>query len=56
VSAKGQWLMDNHDLFRPHGFNNPPNWYASDCTHPNTMGHDQLRRYFYFKITGETLP
>jgi hypothetical protein len=56
VTQKGQWLADIHDLFHLHGFNYPPSWYAGDCTHPNTMGHDQLRRYFYFKITGETLP
>jgi GDSL-like Lipase/Acylhydrolase family len=56
VSAKGQWLADIHDLFYLHGFNFPPSWYASDCTHPTQVGHDQLRRYFYFKITGESLP
>ncbi|MBK8996061.1 MAG: SGNH/GDSL hydrolase family protein [Myxococcales bacterium] len=56
VAAKGQYLTDIHGLFLNHGFNNPPNWYASDCTHPNSTGHDQLRRHFYFKITGETLP
>jgi lysophospholipase L1-like esterase len=56
VTAKGQWLTDLHGLFQNHGFNHPPNWYASDCTHPNTTGHDQLRRRYYFQITGETLP
>ncbi len=56
VSSKGQWVADIHDLFHLHGFNFPPSWYASDCTHPTQVGHDQLRRYFYFKITGESLP
>lgn len=56
VNAKGQWLSDIHGHFYLHGFNHPPNWYASDCTHPSQLGHDQLRRFFYFKITGETLP
>ena len=56
VTAKGQWLTDIHGLFAQHGFNHPPKWYANDCTHPNTTGHDQLRRHFYFKITGESLP
>lgn len=56
VSAKGQYLTDIYTLFFNHGFNHPPNWYASDCTHPNATGHDQLRRHFYFKITGENLP
>jgi hypothetical protein len=49
-------LGDLHDWFYGHGFNNPPNWYAGDCTHPNTFGHDQIRRRFYTLITGETLP
>ena len=56
VGAKQQWVADIHGLFGNHGFNHPPSWYASDCTHPNTTGHDQLRRYFYFKITGQNLP
>jgi len=56
VLAKGQWAIDLHQLFRLHGFNHPPKWYANDCTHPNATGHDQLRRHFYFKITGQTLP
>ena len=29
---------------------------AADCTHPSTLGHDQLRRLFYFHVTGEMLP
>jgi lysophospholipase L1-like esterase len=56
VASNGQALTDIHALFYGHGFNNPPNWYASDCTHPNTTGHDQLRRLFYHLITGEVLP
>jgi lysophospholipase L1-like esterase len=56
VGAKGQLLMDIHGAFGMHGFNHPPSWYASDCTHPNSTGHDKLRRYFYQQITGETLP
>jgi hypothetical protein len=56
VSAKGQTLSDIHGFFYNHGFNHPPNWYANDCTHPSQLGHDQLRRYFYFQITGEALP
>ena len=56
VGANGQALADIHTLFYGHGFNNPPSWYASDCTHPNTTGHDQLRRIFYSLITGEQLP
>lgn len=56
VGAAGQTLVDLHGLFYGHGFNNPPNWYASDCTHPNALGHDQLRRHFYERITGEAHP
>ena len=56
VAAKGQFVADIHGYFRFHGFNHPPSWYHTDCTHPNTTGHDQLRRYFYFQITGGELP
>ena len=32
-----------------------PSWYAGDCTHPNSVGHDELHRLFYEQITGESL-
>lgn len=56
VLARAQAPVDMHEHFYGHGFNNPPNWYASDCTHPSKLGHDQLRRLFYREITGEDLP
>ncbi len=56
VTGHGQQYMDMHAYFQNHGFNHPPDWYASDCTHPSQLGHDQLRRFFYQRITGETLP
>ncbi len=56
VGARGQEAVDMHGEFYGHGYNNPPNWYASDCTHPSMVGHDQLRRIFYTAITGEALP
>jgi lysophospholipase L1-like esterase len=56
VAAHGQVLADLHAHFAQHGFNHPPSWYHTDCTHPNATGHDQLRRLFYEKITGEAPP
>lgn len=56
VTQHGQTLADMHAHFYGHGYNHPPSWYANDCTHPNATGHDQLRRLFYEKITGEALP
>lgn len=56
VEQAGQTYASIHALFRLHGFNHPPSWYASDCTHPNSTGHDQLRRFFYYKISGDLLP
>ena len=56
VEARGEAAIDMHGYFYDHGYNNPPNWYASDCTHPSMLGHDQLRRLFYEAITGEALP
>ncbi len=56
VLAHAQDPVDMHMHFADHGFNHPPNWYAADCTHPSTLGHDQLRRLFYFHVTGEMLP
>ena len=56
VLAHGQVLADMHTHFYGHGFQSDPNWYVDDCIHPSAVGHDQLRRFFYEKITGETLP
>lgn len=52
VAAQGQTVVDMHDSFYGHGYNNPPSWYASDCTHPNTLGHDQLHQLFFGLMTG----
>lgn len=55
VSAKGQTVNDIHAHFYGHGYSGNPSWYWSDCTHPNALGHDQLRRRFYTLITGKVL-
>jgi lysophospholipase L1-like esterase len=55
VSSKSQVLADIHKHFYAHGYAGNPSWFASDCTHPNTLGHDQLRRLFYLLITGKAL-
>ncbi len=52
VSAHGQILMDVHGHFDGHGYHGSPNWYASDCTHPNALGHQELADLFYGAITG----
>lgn len=56
VSQHGQTSADMHDYFYGHGYNSPPSWYASDCTHPSTVGHAALRDLFYSLITGEPAP
>lgn len=55
ISAKGQALDDIHAAFYGHGYSGNPSWYWTDCTHPNALGHDQLRRQFYALITGKKL-
>lgn len=56
VADNDQVSVDMHGYFYGHGYHTPPNWYASDCTHPSTLGHDELRRLFYLHLTGQTLP
>jgi lysophospholipase L1-like esterase len=56
VVGNNQNLVDMHAYFYGHGYHNPPNWYAGDCTHPSTLGHDELRRLFYSQVTGQELP
>lgn len=55
VAAKSQVLAELHGHFYGHGYAGNPIWFAGDCTHPNTLGHDQLRRLFYRLITGTAL-
>jgi lysophospholipase L1-like esterase len=55
VTEHGQTLLDMHGHFYGHGFNGTDNWYASDCTHPNATGHDELHRFVYRTVTGEEL-
>ena len=56
VSAKSQVVNDIHAHFVGHGYSGSPSWYWTDCTHPNALGHDQLRRRFYTLISGKLLP
>jgi lysophospholipase L1-like esterase len=51
IGATGQEAMDIHARFRGHGYAGTPNWYATDCTHPNAAGHGELAQYFFDAIT-----
>ncbi len=52
VNTHGQTVADMHGLFTGHGYDGAPNWFASDCTHPNQLGHAALATYFGSLITG----
>jgi lysophospholipase L1-like esterase len=54
-ASNGDFLVDAHGLFAGHGFNSKDNWYYSDCIHPNTKGHNQLRKRFWQMLTGEVI-
>jgi lysophospholipase L1-like esterase len=56
VEARDQIAVDMHEYFYGHGYHANPSWYASDCTHPNALGHDELHRLVYEHITGEAAP
>lgn len=56
VEARGQTAVDMHDYFYGHGYHSAPDWYASDCTHPSQIGHDELHGLFYQHITGQAAP
>ncbi len=56
VRAHGGFAVDMHGLFRGHGYASGEPWYMTDCTHPNRLGHHQLRRHFWQVITGESPP
>ncbi|MDB4965398.1 MAG: hypothetical protein JWN44_1087 [Myxococcales bacterium] len=58
----GGTVYDMYADFHGHGYNNMTAtdvWYfrnGSDCIHPNTKGHDTIRRSIYKIVTGATLP
>src|SRR6185312_14792047 len=55
----GGGLYDMHGDFMGHGYNNTDAtqvWYDSaSCIHPNTKGHDAIRRGIYKVLTGQSL-
>jgi lysophospholipase L1-like esterase len=56
VTAHDQTYADMHGYFYGHGYSGSPSWYASDCTHPNSLGHAALAGLFFHLISGEPLP
>jgi len=59
IAKVGGALYDMHADFTGHGYNNPDTtqlWYdPASCIHPNTKGHDAIRRGIYRVLTGESL-
>ncbi|HWB76270.1 MAG TPA: SGNH/GDSL hydrolase family protein [Nannocystaceae bacterium] len=55
IADKGQTSVDMHAWFYGHGYASAPSWYAGDCTHPSTVGHEELQKLFHWHITGETI-
>jgi lysophospholipase L1-like esterase len=61
ASAAGATIYDMHSDFNGHGYNAAADqvWYAGGdavlCIHPNTKGHDEIRRSIYKIVTGESL-
>ncbi|MGD0524961.1 MAG: SGNH/GDSL hydrolase family protein [Polyangiaceae bacterium] len=55
AAHSGDYLFDIHSLFAGHGFNGKANWFYTDCIHPNTTGHNELRREAWRMITGEVI-
>ncbi len=53
TARTGQVLVDLHGRFYGHGYNSDVNWYADDCTHPNRLGHHELRALFWAHLVGE---
>jgi lysophospholipase L1-like esterase len=60
ITKAGGALYDMHSDFMGHGYNNSDAasvWYdAASCLHPNTKGHDSIRRGIYRALTGDSLP
>jgi lysophospholipase L1-like esterase len=58
IGKVGGALYDMHADFLGHGYNNTDTsqvWYDSaSCIHPNTAGHDAIRRSMYKILTGQS--
>jgi lysophospholipase L1-like esterase len=45
-----------YDTFLGHGIHDTDNWFYTDCIHPDTKGHHQIRRMFWKALTGADGP
>lgn len=54
VEEIGGYLVDSHSVFLGHGMDSgDERWIDSDCVHPVSQGHHQLRREWWYVLTGE---
>jgi lysophospholipase L1-like esterase len=49
--------LDAYGTFKGHGVSHlkdGTSWFADDCIHPSTVGHNELRKLFWSAVTGES--
>lgn len=53
AAAEGVTMVDAYTAFNGHGVvPTAENWFAADCIHPSRIGHNEMRKLFFPKITG----
>ena len=53
AAAEGVTMVDAYSAFNGHGVvPTAENWFAADCIHPSRIGHNEMRKLFFPKITG----
>jgi lysophospholipase L1-like esterase len=53
--TQNDFVLDIHTLFAGHGFNGTDKWYFTDCIHPNSKGHNEIRREVWRMLTGDKI-
>lgn len=54
ITSNGGHLVDHARIFIGHGMNGgAARWLDTDCAHPIDIGHHEMRREWFFVLTGE---
>lgn len=53
AQAQGAGVLDQYGAIFGHGMPAQDRWLHEDCTHPNDLGHQAIRHYAWYLLSGE---
>ncbi len=58
TTQRGYQVLPLHATFMGHGISHTADgtgWFVADCIHPNTVGHNEIRKMYWKALTDETV-